>query len=161
MLDADGDGFRDVLYPHYNSFRYASGGDIKDGLFRGYADPLELKPQGTWQFDWTSSQVKVSDLFSGKEAELGRLKYSEGATGGGRQVGPFGGERGGRYIWTSKRGWIDLGHFFQVVAESKARIDSSIWPKWLAAGPARGRVRPGSPTGAFDSGLASRALRSG
>jgi RHS repeat-associated protein len=62
MLDADGDGFRDVLYSHYNSFRYASGGDIKDGVFKGYADPLELQPQGSWQFDWTSSQVKVSDL---------------------------------------------------------------------------------------------------
>ena len=69
MVDADGDGFRDVLYPHLNAFRYASGGDIKDGVARGYGaqGPKELTPQGQWGFDWTSPLVKVSDLnFDGR-----------------------------------------------------------------------------------------------
>jgi hypothetical protein len=46
---------------------------------------------------------------------LQELRYLSGDADG-RPVGPFGGNKGARYIYTKKGGWVDLGHFFQVAA---------------------------------------------
>ena len=62
LVDANGDGFRDVLVPHYNTFRYYPGGDIKDGLFRGFGAPVDFDVDGLWTIDWSSNLVRISDL---------------------------------------------------------------------------------------------------
>ncbi len=58
------------------------------------------------------------------EPSLQSLKYTEGAKGGGAQVGPFGGSKGARYAYTEKYGWIDMGHFFQTTAEMQNTLGS-------------------------------------
>jgi RHS repeat-associated protein len=62
LLDANGDGFRDVLAPHHNAFRYFPAGRIVDGQLSGFGAPVDLETEGQWSFDWSSAQVEVSDL---------------------------------------------------------------------------------------------------
>ena len=74
--------------------------------------------------------------FGSSQVTLQGLKYTTGA-GGGKQVGPFGGSEGVRYVYTEKRGWIDLAHFFQVVAEAENNIGNG-WEKGIARTVGRG-----------------------
>jgi RHS repeat-associated protein len=83
----------------------------------------------------TAEQIisEIEAFFGKAGPTLEGLKYTEGATGGGRQVGPFGGEHGPRYVYTRKWGWIDLGHFFQVAAQAQQRMGNGL-KKSLAGG---------------------------
>jgi RHS repeat-associated protein len=62
VADVDGDGFRDVVFPHDGKFRYYPGGWILNGLMLGYREYQTLTPDAVYGFDWTSADVKLSDL---------------------------------------------------------------------------------------------------
>lgn len=67
------------------------------------------------------------------------MRYTSGEANG-KPVGPFGGNTGGRYVWTEKQGWIDLGHFFQVAAEGEKKLGGSDFKKFVAKTIGRGHV---------------------
>jgi|GEM_PF-3298505 len=62
LLDANGDGFRDVLYPHDGKFRYYPGGNIRNGRFIGFDESVELYTSVDLHINWKSPNVKVGDL---------------------------------------------------------------------------------------------------
>jgi RHS repeat-associated protein len=68
----------------------------------------------------------IRHFFGNGPTSLQSLRYTQGATGGGEQVGPFGGGEGARYVYTTKRGWLDLAHFFQVAAEAQTELGGGL-----------------------------------
>jgi RHS repeat-associated protein len=60
--DIDGDGFRDVWQPGNNGqFRFFAGGNVKDGVFRGYAAARVVSGNATIS-DVTRPEVRLADL---------------------------------------------------------------------------------------------------
>ena len=62
LADVNGDGFRDVVHAQGSSFRFYPGGDIRDGVFRGYGAPGTLSPIVPLSFHWGVAEVKLTDL---------------------------------------------------------------------------------------------------
>lgn len=60
FADLDGDGFRDLVHPQGDHFRYYPGGDIKSGVARGFRAPVELKTRSDG-FLFTSADLKLGD----------------------------------------------------------------------------------------------------
>lgn len=60
FADINGDGFRDLVHPQGDHFRYYPGGDIKAGVFKGFLAPVELKTTSD-SFLFTASDVKLGD----------------------------------------------------------------------------------------------------
>jgi RHS repeat-associated protein len=90
-----------------------------------YVERNGEEPNKSQAATWGQIKAILTSYFKDPtNRSLEKLKYTEGATGGGGQVGPFGGEKGARYIYTTERGWIDLGHFFQVAAGLENQIGS-------------------------------------
>jgi hypothetical protein len=91
-----------------------------------YVDKDGLEPNKSQAGTWAQIRKILVEYFkNSKNQSLQKLRYTEGAAGGGGQVGPFGGDVGLRYIFTEQFGWIDLGHFFQVAAESQKAIGNT------------------------------------
>jgi RHS repeat-associated protein len=84
-------------------------------------DPNGLEPNKRQAGTLNQLIAVVDKHFSGRQANLQLLRYTERAAQG-RQVGPFGGDEGLRYVYTSKRGWLDLAHLFQAAAMAQAMI---------------------------------------
>ncbi len=91
------------------------------------------EPNRSQAANWTQIKAVLVNYFKNPDNQsLHRLRYTEGSGGGGGQVGPFGGEKGPRYIFTEKYGWVDLGHFFQVASEIDNRAQEyGSTGKWL------------------------------
>ncbi|MCH2110158.1 MAG: FG-GAP-like repeat-containing protein, partial [Polyangiaceae bacterium] len=60
FVDVNGDGFRDLLHPQAEKFRYYPGGDIEDGIFKGYGEAVELDSSSDG-FLFTSQALKLGD----------------------------------------------------------------------------------------------------
>lgn len=69
LVDINGDGFRDLLHSHGDSFRYYPGGDIADGEFLGFADPVTLTSEAGG-FHFGAPELKLSDLDSDGRIDL-------------------------------------------------------------------------------------------
>jgi len=80
------------------------------------------EPNKAQSGSWTELSQIIIKHFGQNDITLEGLKYTSKAMGGGKRVGPFGSDKGKRYLYTEKMGWIDLGHFFQVAAEAKVQI---------------------------------------
>jgi RHS repeat-associated protein len=96
-------------------------------------DPDGREPNRSQATTAAGVRAIIEQHFASGAVSLQSLRYTEGAKGGGKQVGPFGGGKGGRYVWTTQRGWIDLGHFFQVAAEAQKELGNG-WKKGIAGG---------------------------
>lgn len=84
-----------------------------------YTDPDGNEPNKSQAVTWEKAKNAIKMHFGKKEPTLQGLRYTSGEVHG-KQVGPFGGNKGARYIYTEKYGWIDLGHFFQTAAGAQA-----------------------------------------
>jgi hypothetical protein len=83
------------------------------------------EPNRSQAASWTQIKAVLTNYFKNPENQsIHKLRYTDGAGGGGGQVGPFGGENGPRYIHTENYGWIDLGHFFQVASEVEKKAST-------------------------------------
>jgi hypothetical protein len=95
-----------------------------------YVDRDGKEPNRAQATSWNQARQRIEAFFDTKNVNLQGLRYVSGdATG--KQVGPFGGDKGARYIYTQKMGWIDLGHFFQTAAGAQTEIGEGVW-KWVA-----------------------------
>jgi len=101
--------------------------ESRSSIQRGFPGEIEC-PAVTW----AQARAIIQHRAAQGVPALQSLRYTQGATGGGDQVGPFGGNTGGRYIWTKQRGWVDLAHFFQVAAEAESQIGTG-WKQTAAA----------------------------
>jgi RHS repeat-associated protein len=79
-----------------------------------------IEPNKSQAISWDQAKKIITD---GKYNTLQSLRYTDGVANG-QRVGPFGGETGGRYIFSQIWGWVDLGHFFQVAAGLEQNTDS-------------------------------------
>jgi|GEM_PF-1832651 len=86
-----------------NPYVYCLNNPIK------YVDADGCEPNKSQATTWETAKGIVGSK------SLQELRYVSGQNTG-DAVGPFGGDKGARYIYTEKGGWIDLGHFFQVGA---------------------------------------------
>jgi hypothetical protein len=90
-----------------------------------YIDRDGQEPNRAQAVTWAQARQSIVSFFGSRTADLQSLRYVSGdATG--RQVGPCGGDKGGRYIYTDKKGWIDLGHFFQTAAGAQTEIGEGV-----------------------------------
>jgi RHS repeat-associated protein len=85
--------------------------EFEEKIQKSYSEKL-FEPNKKQALTWDQAKKIIE---SNKISSLQGLRYTDGDANG-KQVGPFGGETGGRYIFTKKYGWVDLGHFFQVAA---------------------------------------------
>ncbi len=136
----NGKGENSIYQPEVLAlFSYAHLNPIK------LIDPDGNEPNNAQAITWQQArQIIISNSrTTGKTITLQNLLYLQGARGG-KKVGPFGGDRGGRYVWTAKRGWMDLGHFFQVAGKAQEKLGSAgrLTAKWTYQGRA-----------AFEAGL--------
>lgn len=60
FADLNGDGFRDLVHPQGDHFRYYPGGDIKNSVLRGFLAPVELQSRSDG-FLFTSPELKLGD----------------------------------------------------------------------------------------------------
>ncbi len=60
FADINGDGFRDLVHPQGDHFRYYPGGDVKNGVLRGFRAPVELQTRSDG-FLFTSPELKLGD----------------------------------------------------------------------------------------------------
>lgn len=101
-----------------NLYSYGSSNPV------AFVDYDGLEPNKAQAASWEKARTAITGHFArhGKEPNLQGLRYTESDAGGGRQVGPFGGTSGPRYVWTERRGWVDLGHFFQVASVAQEKL---------------------------------------
>ena len=124
-------GFIESNPSSFNRFAYGNNSPYQ------FIDPDGREPTKSQAATW----VQVRAIIQGIEKKgLHDLRYTKKAAGGGGQVGPFGGAKGPRYIWTKKRGWIDLAHMLQVASEAQINIGNGIG-KTIAKGPGRGYAK--------------------
>lgn len=69
FTDMDGDGFRDLVHPQGERFRYYPAGRIENGVVRGFEAPVEVETQAGG-FHFTSPDTKMSDLNSDGRIDL-------------------------------------------------------------------------------------------
>lgn len=69
FADLNADGFRDLVHPQGERFRYYPAGPIENGVFRGFEDAVELDTQAGG-FHFGDRQVKLSDLNSDGRIDL-------------------------------------------------------------------------------------------
>ncbi len=62
LADANGDGFRDVVYAHDDYFRVYPAAEIAGGVFSGYGTSFDLQTPGPLGFHWASLGVQPVDL---------------------------------------------------------------------------------------------------
>ena len=82
-----------------------------------FIDKNGEEPNKSQAATWGQIKAILQEYFKDpNNRSLQKLRYTEGAADG-KQIGPFGGDKGLRYVYTEKLGWVDLGHFFQVASE--------------------------------------------
>ncbi len=69
FADLNGDGFRDVVHPQGERFRYYPAGPIEHGVFTGYGAPVELDTRAGG-FHFGDPRLKLSDLNSDGRIDL-------------------------------------------------------------------------------------------
>ena len=60
FADLNGDGFRDLVHAQGDHFRYYPGGNVRNGVFLGYGDAVELQSRSDG-FSFTSAELKLGD----------------------------------------------------------------------------------------------------
>jgi len=96
-------------------------------------DPLGLEPTRSQAI--TLEQVgRIVRTYD--PDDIWSMRYLDRSGTTATQVGPFGGSSGGRYVWTTRLGWIDLAHLFDVAANIDQRLtdpDGAFYESYFCA----------------------------
>ena len=100
-------------FPEQSTYQYAFNNPVY------FQDASGAEPNKGQAADWTEIQTIIEQHFARRASNqsIHKLRYTAHAQGGGGQVGPFGGSKGKRYVYTLEAGWVDFGHFFQVASQ--------------------------------------------
>lgn len=117
-------------YPNLTPYQFADNNPIY------LIDRNGEEPNRSQAANWTRVKAILNNYFNqnAQNKSIHKLRYTEeDATG--KKVGPFGGPKGSRYLYTEKYGWVDLGHFFQVASRTQAEMEKGEYGSvmtWLA-----------------------------